>query len=222
MKLDHLNIVIVFLLFVVSCSKEVQSNNLVERNGIKYEINSQTPFSGNTLDFYPNGQYKEVIYYKKGKPHGQKDRFYENGQLASTGNYIDGNEDGVWDRYDILGLKENYKDGKLKSKGNFKDGKEDGPWEFYGTIATLEKGNFKEGKKDGVWTTYFQDGQVHTISFKDGILNGPNHMYRPDGTLAVLHNYLNGEQDGYQLFISSDGKRYEDCFSKGEKVDCAF
>lgn len=32
MKLDHLNIVIVFLLFVVSCSKEVQSNNLVEIN----------------------------------------------------------------------------------------------------------------------------------------------------------------------------------------------
>ena len=47
-------------------------------------------------------------------------------------------------------------------------------------------------------------------------------MYRPDGTLAALHNYLNGKRDGYQLFVRPDGTRYEDCFSKGEEVDCAF
>ena len=148
MKLNHLNIVIASLLVIMSCSKEVPSNNLVERDGIKYEVNSQTPFSGTSLDLYTNGQYKEVLYYKKGKPHGQKERFYENGQLASTGNYIEGNEDGswqtyhengqlastgnyiegnedgIWNRYDILGLKEHYEEGELKSKGNFKMEKE--------------------------------------------------------------------------------------------------
>ena len=85
----------------------------------------------------------------------------------------------------------------------------------------MRKGNFKDGEKDGVWTTYFDDGQVDTITYKEGIFHGPNHRYRPDGTLGYLHNYSDGERDGLQLFISSDGTRYKDCYKKGTKIDCS-
>ena len=41
---------------MVGCSKEIPSDQLVERQGITYEVNSQTPFSGSVVEHYDNGQ----------------------------------------------------------------------------------------------------------------------------------------------------------------------
>ena len=66
-------LVILSLMVLVSCSPtEVPSEKLVERGGITYLINSQTPFSGRSVSYY------------------------ENGQLTFKGNYKDGKEDGLW------------------------------------------------------------------------------------------------------------------------------
>ena len=37
------------LLILSSCTKEVPSERLVERNGIVYEVNSTTPFTGTSV-----------------------------------------------------------------------------------------------------------------------------------------------------------------------------
>ena len=48
---------IIFLsVFLVSCSNEVPFDKLVERQGITYEINSTTPFTGSSVSYYENGQ----------------------------------------------------------------------------------------------------------------------------------------------------------------------
>ena len=47
---------ILCLLIIASCSKEINKDQLVERQGIYYEINSQTPFSGRVVAYHDNGQ----------------------------------------------------------------------------------------------------------------------------------------------------------------------
>ena len=58
---------ILFVLIITSCSKEVPSDRLVERDGIYYEVNSQTGFTGTSISYYENGQLKEKITYTNGE-----------------------------------------------------------------------------------------------------------------------------------------------------------
>jgi len=81
---------ILCLLILVSCSNEVPVDQLVERNGITYEINSQTPFTGGFVNYHENGQLKERGYFKNGKEDGMWEGFEENGQIEFTSYYING------------------------------------------------------------------------------------------------------------------------------------
>ena len=60
--------------------KEVPSYKLVERRGIIYEVNSQTPFTGSSVSYHENGQPEEKTYYKNGKQDGLKEIFNTKGQ----------------------------------------------------------------------------------------------------------------------------------------------
>ena len=49
------------------CSKEVPSDQLQDRNGVKYEVNSQTGFTGSSVDYFENGQLQFKTNYKNGE-----------------------------------------------------------------------------------------------------------------------------------------------------------
>ena len=109
-------LVILSLIVLVSCSPtEVPSEKLVERGGITYLINSQTPFSGRSVSYYENGQLTFKGNFKDGKPDGLSETYYENGQLWIKGNYKDGKKDGLEEWY--------YENGQLTQRANYKDGK---------------------------------------------------------------------------------------------------
>ena len=131
------------LALLVSCSNEVPSDKLVERNGITYETNSTTPFTGSSVSYHENGQLEMRGNYKDGKDDGLWESYYENGQLEMRGNYKDGEPDGLREFH--------YDNGQLESRGNVKDGRfgfgqEDGLWEYFD-----EEGNLTETQewKDG-------------------------------------------------------------------------
>ena len=46
-------LILIPLLFLTGCEKEVSS--LQDRGGVKYEINSETPFTGRLVEKYENG-----------------------------------------------------------------------------------------------------------------------------------------------------------------------
>ena len=55
---------------IVACSQEpvvVPFDSTVEREGIRYQVNSQEPFTGVTGSYFENGQLKERANYKAGK-----------------------------------------------------------------------------------------------------------------------------------------------------------
>ena len=143
------------LVLLVSCSNEVPSDKLVERNGITYEVNSQTPFTGSKVSYHDNSQLRQKGNYINGKEDGLHESYHENGQLRSKWNYIDGKvEDG---------LRESYHDnGQLWSKENLKDGKLEGFYEeyYYQNSQLKSRNNLKDGKLDGLWERYHEDSSV--------------------------------------------------------------
>ncbi|MDC0067926.1 hypothetical protein OAL10_03905 [Gammaproteobacteria bacterium] len=108
-------LILVSLVFLVSCSpKELPIDLLVEMQGIKYEVNSDTPFTGISFENHDNGQIKERINYKDGEKEGLWESYHENGQLEYKLNYKDGK---------VHGLEEWYsEDGELSYKTCYDNG----------------------------------------------------------------------------------------------------
>ena len=77
-------------------SKEVSSDQLVERDGIIYEIESGKLFSGTLVVYYKNVQLKVRSKHQDGKLNGITEAFYENGQVQLRGKFKDGYTDGLW------------------------------------------------------------------------------------------------------------------------------
>ena len=90
---------VLFVLIITSCSKEIPFDQLVERDGIFYEVNSQTPFSGTSVNYYRNGQLGMRENYKDGKRDGLFESYFDNGQLNYGKNYKDGQRDGLTEWY---------------------------------------------------------------------------------------------------------------------------
>ncbi len=87
------------LLILASCSTEVpeiSDEQLVERQGIKYEVNSATPFTGSSVSYHANGQIKKRVIWNNGRE-GEVLQYYENGQLKERVNYKDGIQGGELD-----------------------------------------------------------------------------------------------------------------------------
>jgi len=86
--------------------------NLVERQGIWYEINSQEGFTGVAETYYGNGQLQNKIDMKAGLYDGLYEFYYPNGQLAQKINMKANLRDGLSEEY--------YEDGGVKEKANYK------------------------------------------------------------------------------------------------------
>ena len=69
----------IFLLSACAPS-ELPSDKLLERNGLRYEINSQTPFTGVVTEYWENGQLMFKTTFKDGELNGLHEWYHENGQ----------------------------------------------------------------------------------------------------------------------------------------------
>ena len=119
--------------------KEVPSYKLVERRGIIYEVNSQTPFTGSSVGYYENGELQSRENRKNGESNGLFEHFYDNGQLEIRGNLKNGLHDGLWEYFD--------ENGDLTKTEEYKDGEQDGLWKSFDRDGKLTK---TEEWKDGV------------------------------------------------------------------------
>ena len=145
-----MNKILIILSFVViaSCSpnesplspKEIPSGTLVERRGVHYEVNSETPFDGIAVMYHKNGQLQYKRNYKDGKRDGLTEGYYENGQLQYKVNYKDGKEHGLNSYY--------YDNGQLRYEENYKYGNRDGLEEWYYENGELKsKVCYKTGER---------------------------------------------------------------------------
>ena len=109
-------ILLIILLLIVGCSKPINENSLIDRNGVKYQQDSQKPYSGKVFRLYDTGENKNEGIYKDGKLEGLFTQWYENGQKWFEVTFKDGKEDGLWTYWNEIGDKlseKTYKDGEL-------------------------------------------------------------------------------------------------------------
>ena len=130
-NMKHLLLIFSLLLTSISWSKEVDSGDLVERDGLVYEKFSDIPFTGKSTgrkqgkvkkgkwdgeyrSYWKSGQLGAKVYYKNGKKEGEYLYYHENGQLWIKGYYKDDEQEGKQLQYD--------KSGKLITTIIYKDG----------------------------------------------------------------------------------------------------
>ena len=130
--------------------------------------------TSNVVSKFPNG-FKKTVGRKGGN--GPYIRYYENGQIMESGNYVNGKLDGLWTEYyiggqtkikiaysnDVLnGIYEKYyENGELKYSGEYVNGKRHGDFlRQFPNGETRETRSYINGKKDGEWTEYDEKGKI--------------------------------------------------------------
>jgi len=108
---------LIFVLILSSCSKEVPSDQLVERNGLLYEINSQKPFNGISVEF-DDTRLREKLTFKEGKLSGPFESYYSGGSIEIKGEYLQEDIGGDLEQTAVGGPYEEYfLNGQLRMKG---------------------------------------------------------------------------------------------------------
>ena len=96
--------------------KVIDAKRLVKRGGLEYEVNSEEPFTGKIIGYYPNGQQEAECEFRAGKEHGKVVMWYENGQNKLECEFRAGQLHGK-----VIGW---YETGQKEAEGEFLDGKQ--------------------------------------------------------------------------------------------------
>lgn len=95
--------------------KVVEADKLMRREGLLYEINTEEPFTGIAVSYWPSGEVESESEWRDGKPHGKNIRWYENGQKRREIEFRDGEFHGKWTVW--------YENGQKKEETEFHDDK---------------------------------------------------------------------------------------------------
>jgi hypothetical protein len=95
--------------------KVVDWSQTTHRDDLRYEGNSEKPFTGKLVKYYPNGQQAMEFGYCDGIQHGKQILWQENGQKGLEGECKHGKLDGVMTAW--------YKDGNKSVECDYSDGK---------------------------------------------------------------------------------------------------
>jgi len=121
MKISRAAIALLAVLAAAGCATTnepmvVDGNYLVERDGLWYEVDSEGPYTGVMVEYWPGGEKKAEAELVGGRVHGRLTEWYEDGQEASRAEYRDGilhGEAAAW-----------YEDGQKLAEVEFVDGEE--------------------------------------------------------------------------------------------------
>ncbi len=102
-----ITLILISFLFLTGASEGKEVSYLQDRGGVRYEINSETPFTGKLVEKYWSGQKWHEGSYIDGKKDGLHTSWYWNGQKKVEGNWKDGKADGVATHWHENGQKNN-------------------------------------------------------------------------------------------------------------------
>lgn len=132
---------------------EVNYNDLQDRNGVKYEINQSTPFTGLAKFYFPNGEVKALFNYVNGINEGPQKVYYETGQVKISSNYTNGLQEGLAHFY--------YENGQLRLEAYYKNNLQDGLSKaYYRNGQPSIESIWKEGKQDSIIIEYNENGEI--------------------------------------------------------------
>ena len=197
--MKHLPLLLLFCLLPVLSAIEIDHDDLVERDGLRYEKFTSVPFTGSVYTEYTGGKRVENGEYADGLREGPWILYYENSQLDRKGSYKSGNRVGPWEFY--------LESGQLKIASSFnKDGEQEGLLELYYKNGQLEVRSFyKKGKENGPVEVYYENGQLHFKgSMKDGEFDGLVEYYNEAGVMITEVLFNDGERTSEEYSSAKD------------------
>ncbi len=127
--------------------------------------------------------------------------YYENGNISSEGNLVNGKPNGYWITY--------YNNGIIKSEGNRKNFELDSLWFFYNTNGDLKQIiEYRNGLKNGISKTY-ENCYLKQISYyKNNIKDSVSIEFYLDSneTIKSLTPYKEGREEGIKYEYAKDGR----------------
>ena len=112
------------------------------------------PFTGTSVDYYPNGNKSVSIDYKEGKRQGFYRKWFENGVISYESHYETGKQDGVartWWQSNILRSESNYKNGIVEGIQT----------QWYKSGAKFKEQNIVNGKEEGIQRAWRENGKIY-------------------------------------------------------------
>jgi antitoxin component YwqK of YwqJK toxin-antitoxin module len=125
-------------------SQTVDCKKIKNENGIDYIDDLKTPYTGDCVQYYPNGKKSFEAQYKNGRACGTCKWYFENGQISQQITYILDNKnmslaDGKYTKW--------FQDGKIEEVINYKTGMYDGEWfQLDKNGKIIKKGLYKNNK----------------------------------------------------------------------------
>lgn len=169
------------LLFVTilltACDSSLKESKVIHgpfliRDGIHYLQSTNKPITGETREFFENGQLKVSVRYRDGKKNGISEIFREDGQLRSSVTYQNGYKEG---------LEKSYKsDGSTYFIATNSNGKRNGVFISYYDAKSF-KGNYLEDLRHGLWEVFNdQDEKIFVVNFSNDLPDGYSERYDDD------------------------------------------
>ncbi|MDA7887269.1 toxin-antitoxin system YwqK family antitoxin [bacterium] len=210
MKLVYTYFTLTLVLLIAGCGPETTSyDELVERNGITYKVNSETGFTGKAV-WLVNGQKKEELTYKDGKNHGLSTAWFENGRKKAEMTYKVGKRNGLFTVW--------FESGQKSTEGYFQDGRKDDLWTMWyenGQKSTEE--TYKGGELFGLSTKWSKNGHKESEStFKDGKLGGLKTVWFESGQKKIEETHASGQLIESKYWHESGQIESESSYSDGQ------
>jgi len=151
---------------------------------------------GEMKRYYPAGGVRVIMNYDNSSTKVRARFFWQNGELAAHGNYIDTKRDSVWLYY-------SYHTKALSQRVEYTAGQRNGKEQnFYPNGNVAEETIWKNGLKNGYWKQFFENGQLKsTATYVNDLLEGAYMAWYPDGKKhvdgAYRHDVPHGEWKRY-------------------------
>ena len=192
---------IVPLLIAFGCSKSVEEETLIEKDGLKYLPEAEIPYTGPVISLDDKGKKRSDGHYKEGKREGLFTTWVGDKVKFIETNYKDGNMDGLATTW--------FLDGNIKAKTHYKNGKKDGSYSswYKNGQQQVERHN-KNDNKSGKWTKWYENGnKKEEWSRNDS--GSFQTLWHDNGQKMQEGNFnINGIMDGLWTHWYSDGELY--------------
>jgi antitoxin component YwqK of YwqJK toxin-antitoxin module len=146
--------IIITLLVLVSCSKEVIITEEEIKPDLFYRSNDINPYTGTCkVLFNDTNLLKEKFHFKNGILDGDAEVFYRDGKLRWKGKYKSGCSVGKWEYWD--------QNGNKTIEANYLNDTLNGPfYSWYSSGLIKEKGQYSQNSRTGKWISFNETGQV--------------------------------------------------------------
>lgn len=211
---DTMKLTLIFCLFLIA-GLSVQGQNQLDDRGRKtghwkveypngrtlYEADFAEGFPvGEMLRYYENGALKARMLFEEESLRSYVYLFYENGEPAAEGWYVDQLKDSVWTYYSEF-------DGSVRIRESYREGKLHGPSRsFYPDGLISEEVWWEEDVKEGEWRQFYQNGAPRLSGhYENGLLQGSYEVYFSNKNIKIKGNYLDNKSHGTWRFFDEEG-----------------